>query len=71
VLSAVRLIHVPVCLVWHPRWQGPITCGGFAASCQHETLDAVTFAEWGIDYVSALAAQHLLPSSLSASSRCP
>ena len=31
--------------------KGPNTCAGFAASCQHEALDALQWASWGIDYV--------------------
>lgn len=31
--------------------KGPRTCDGFAASCQHETIDATQWASWGIDYV--------------------
>jgi len=30
---------------------GPLTCGGFHASYQHEAQDARTFAEWGYDFV--------------------
>ena len=30
---------------------GTSTCGGFAGSEGHETLDAATFAEWGVDYL--------------------
>ena len=31
--------------------RGDKTCGGFAASCGHEALDATTFAGWGVDFV--------------------
>ncbi len=31
--------------------KGPRTCAGFAASCNHEALDAAQWASWGIDYV--------------------
>ncbi len=27
------------------------TCAGFNASCMKETIDAATYAEWGIDYL--------------------
>jgi len=30
---------------------GPLTCGGYTASYQHEWQDAQTFAGWGIDYL--------------------
>lgn len=30
---------------------GPETCAGFMGSYRHEVPDAVTFAEWGIDYL--------------------
>ncbi len=30
---------------------GPLTCGGYTASYQHEQQDAHTFAGWGIDYL--------------------
>jgi len=30
---------------------GPMTCGGFLGSYEHEQLDAETWAGWGIDYV--------------------
>ncbi len=30
---------------------GPLTCAGFVASYQHEQQDAVTFAEWGFDFL--------------------
>jgi alpha-galactosidase len=30
---------------------GPTTCGGCAASWQHELQDAQTYAEWGFDYL--------------------
>jgi alpha-galactosidase len=30
---------------------GPLTCGGFAGSFQHEEIDAATFAEWGYDFL--------------------
>jgi len=31
--------------------KGPYTCGGRAASCEHEAIDALQWAQWGIDYV--------------------
>lgn len=31
--------------------KGTKTCDGFAASCDHEFLDAKQWADWGIDYV--------------------
>ncbi len=31
--------------------RGPTTCGGFAASGGHEVTDALTFADWGVDYL--------------------
>ena len=30
---------------------GPLTCGGYTASYQHELQDARSFASWGIDYL--------------------
>jgi alpha-galactosidase len=30
---------------------GPLTCGGYTASYQHEDQDARSFASWGIDYL--------------------
>ncbi|MCB9856051.1 MAG: NPCBM/NEW2 domain-containing protein [Phycisphaerales bacterium] len=30
---------------------GPKTCGGYEASYQHEQQDALSYAEWGIDYL--------------------
>ncbi len=30
---------------------GPLTCGGYTASYQHEAQDAKTYAKWGIDYL--------------------
>ena len=30
---------------------GPLTCGGFAGTFQHEEQDARTFAEWGFDFL--------------------
>ncbi|MBK8557807.1 MAG: putative Ig domain-containing protein [Lewinellaceae bacterium] len=30
---------------------GPLTCGGFLGSWQHEQQDASTYAAWGIDYL--------------------
>ena len=30
---------------------GPFTCAGYTASYQHESRDAVRFAQWGIDYL--------------------
>ena len=29
--------------------KGTRTCGGFAASCDHEAQDAALWASWGID----------------------
>jgi alpha-galactosidase len=31
--------------------KGPLTCKKFAASCDHEVMDAMQWADWGIDYV--------------------
>ena len=31
--------------------ESPETCGGYPASANHETLDAETFAAWGVDYL--------------------
>jgi len=31
--------------------ESPTTCGGYPASANMETLDAQTFAEWGVDYM--------------------
>src|ERR1035441_7434330 len=31
--------------------RGPWTCGGCAASWQHEEQDAQTYAKWGFDYL--------------------
>jgi hypothetical protein len=28
--------------------ESPTTCGGYPASANHESLDAETFADWGI-----------------------
>lgn len=30
---------------------GPLTCGGYTASYQHEEQDARSFAAWGVDYL--------------------
>ena len=30
---------------------GPMTCGGYLGSYEHELLDAQTWAAWGIDYI--------------------
>ena len=30
---------------------GPLTCGGYTASYQHELQDAQSYARWGIDYL--------------------
>jgi alpha-galactosidase len=30
---------------------GPLSCGGFIASYQHEDQDAKMFADWGVDYL--------------------
>jgi hypothetical protein len=30
---------------------GPLTCGGFTGSFQHEVQDAKTYAKWGVDYL--------------------
>jgi alpha-galactosidase len=30
---------------------GPLTCGGYTASYQHEQQDASTYAGWGVDYL--------------------
>ena len=30
---------------------GPLTCGGFSGSYQHEIQDAKTYAKWGVDYL--------------------
>ena len=30
---------------------GPLTCGGYTASYQHEAQDARSFASWGVDYL--------------------
>jgi hypothetical protein len=31
--------------------ESPTTCGGYPASANMETLDAESFAEWGVDYL--------------------
>jgi len=31
--------------------ESPTTCGGYPASSDHESLDAKTFARWGVDYM--------------------
>jgi alpha-galactosidase len=30
---------------------GPLTCGKFAGSYEHEEQDALTYAQWGVDYL--------------------
>ena len=35
--------------------KGPNTCARFAASCDHEVIDALQWASWGIDYVKVRA----------------
>jgi alpha-galactosidase len=30
---------------------GPITCAGYTASYKHEDLDALRYAQWGVDYL--------------------
>ena len=30
---------------------GPLTCGGYLGSYQHEVQDAMTYSSWGIDYL--------------------
>ncbi len=30
---------------------GPLTCGGYIGSYQHEMQDATTYANWGVDYL--------------------
>ncbi len=30
---------------------GPLTCGGYTASYQHELQDAQSYAKWGVDYL--------------------
>ncbi len=30
---------------------GPLTCAGFGGAFQHEAIDAVTFADWGYDFL--------------------
>lgn len=30
---------------------GPLTCGGYLGSYQHENQDAQTYADWGVDYL--------------------
>jgi len=27
------------------------TCGGYAASCMHEAVDALQYSKWGVDYL--------------------
>ena len=47
---------------------GPLTCGGYTASYQHELQDAESYASWGIDYLKYdwcsydnIAKDHSLP----------
>ncbi len=47
---------------------GPLTCGGYTASYQHELKDAQSYASWGIDYLKYdwcsydnIAKDHSLP----------
>ena len=47
---------------------GPLTCGGYTASYQHELQDAKSYASWGIDYLKYdwcsyddIAKDHSLP----------
>ncbi len=47
---------------------GPLTCGGYTASYQHEMKDARSYANWGIDYLKydwcsydQIAKDHSLP----------
>ena len=47
---------------------GPLTCGGYTASYQHELQDARSYASWGIDYLKYdwcsydnIAKDHSLP----------
>ena len=47
---------------------GPLTCGGYTASYQHELQDAQSFARWGVDYLKydwcsygQIAKDHSLP----------
>ncbi len=47
---------------------GPLTCGGYTASYQHEIQDAWSFASWGVDYLKydwcsygQIAKDHSLP----------
>ena len=37
------------------------TCGGYPASEDHETLDAATFASWGVDYIKVDGAWGVAP----------
>lgn len=30
---------------------GPLTCGGYTASYKHEITDALSYSEWGVDYL--------------------
>jgi hypothetical protein len=48
---------------------GPLTCGGYTASYQHEINDAGSYASWGIDYLKYdwcsydnIAKDHTVPS---------
>ncbi len=47
---------------------GPLTCGGYTASYQHEMQDAQSYAKWGVDYLKydwcsydQIAKDHSLP----------
>jgi len=47
---------------------GPLTCGGYTASYQHEMKDAQSYAKWGVDYLKydwcsydQIAKDHSLP----------
>ena len=42
--------HAGAGLVRHAA-PGPLTCGGYLGSWQHEQQDAQTWADWGIDYL--------------------
>jgi hypothetical protein len=37
--------------------ESPTTCAGYPASLDHETLDANTFASWGVDYLKVRGRQ--------------
>lgn len=51
--------------------KGPHTCAGFAASCDHEVIDAAQWAAWGIDCSWSVAAAQVAPPSSSAVRRPP